>query len=330
MKLGGLGIPVAHRSAPVMAAQLWTRVAAERAGALSSTLAAGFRAGASCVPGARPEKVDPERFAEDCAKELAARVPAGAERRLFERRRELNRSRGGTSVFDGLPWEPARCLTDAEWDIAWRLAFGGLTDEQRARIDTPDEGFSWRGHVAEFALRRAVEEEVPVPLRAWAQPGPDFLPPDHAERCAAARESVDAWRRADVAFEFEDGRTITVDVRTANGLSRSALRARSAAAHLANLEAAKRKRYAGYYADFRPLVIALSGAVSEDSFSTLKAITRTAASVDGRRLGWEADRWATAILRRVQVAVVRVVAAAVFRAPWGVRAAEGDGLVDDR
>ena len=121
-------------------------------------------------------------------------------------------------------------------------------------------------------------------VRAWTQPGPDRLPPDHAARCAAAGESIDSWRRADIAFEFDDRRTITVDVRTTNALSRSALRVGSAATHLASLEAQKRRRYAGYYADFRPLVIALTGAVTEESFSTLKAITRAAATADGRRL----------------------------------------------
>jgi len=320
MRAGGLGVQVARRSAPVMAAQIWTRQAAEACGALPAALAEGYRP-PDGVPGARPERVNPEAIAERCCAELAARTPAH-ERRLADRRRELNRMRGGTWVFDGVPWDKARHLADIEWDVAWRLAFGGLTDAQRARIDAPEEGFAWRGHVAERALHRAVEDVVPVRLRAWTQPGPDRLPPDHAARCAAAGESIDSWRRADIAFEFDDRRTVTVDVRTTNAVWLSALRVGSAATHLASLEAQKRRRYAGYYADFRPLVIALTGAVTEDSFSTLKAITRAAATADGRRLSWEADRWAVLVLRRLQVAVVGAVTSAVVRAPWAVRVAE--------
>ncbi len=320
MRAGGLGIQVARRGAPVMAAQIWTQRAAEACGALPSALAEGYRP-PDGVPGARPERVDPEALAERCCAELAARTPAH-ERRLADRRRELNRMRGGTWVFDGVPWDKARHLSDIEWDVAWRLAFGGLTDAQRARIDAPEEGFTWRGHVAERALQRAVEDVVPVRLWTWRQPGPDRLPPDHAARCAAAGESIDSWRRADIAFEFDDRHTVTVDVRTTNALSTSALRVGSAATHLTSQEARKRTRYAGYYANFRPLVIALSGAVTEESFSTLKAITRAAAAADGRRLGWEADRWAVLVLRRLQVAVVGAVASGLVRAPWAVRVAD--------
>ena len=70
-------------------------------------------------------------FAEASASNLAERVPALG-RRVFDRRRELNRMRGGMWVFDGVPWDRGRHLADAEWDIAWRLAFGGLTDEQQS------------------------------------------------------------------------------------------------------------------------------------------------------------------------------------------------------
>jgi hypothetical protein len=230
--------------------------------------------------------------------------------------------RGGTWVFDGVPWDTDRHLADAEWDIAWRLAFGGLTDRQRARIDAPDDGFAWRGRVAEWALKRAVEETMPATLKVWEQPGPDHLPPDHLARCTAAGVAPDAWRRADLAFEYFDGRTITVDVRTANCLASSALRCSSAAGHLKAIEDTKRRRYAGYYTEFRPLAIALTGAVTEDSFSTVKEIARAAARVDRPRLDWEPARWAVLVLRRLQVAVMRTVTRGVTRAPWGVR--EGD------
>ena len=66
----------------------------------------------------------------------------------------------------------------------------------------------------------------------------------------------------------------------------------------------------------------MTGAVTEDSFSTIKRIAKAAADAYGPRLDWEPYRWAVLILRRVQVAVVRTVTAALVRAPWGERGAE--------
>ena len=226
-------------------------------------------------------------------------------------------------VFDGVPWDEDCCLSDSEWAVARRLAFGGVTEPQRLRIDQPEEGFAWRGRAAEWALKRAVEEEVPAPVRVWEQPGPDHFPTDHVARCLAAHESPDAWRRADLAFELLNGRTVTVDVRTVNCLSRSGVAGHaSAAAHMTSIEGLKRRRYAGYYDDFHAFVISLTGAVTEDSFGTIKRITRAAASAYGRRLDWEAYRWAVLILRRMQVAVVRTVTTALTRVPFGVGRAE--------
>jgi hypothetical protein len=233
--------------------------------------------------------------------------------------------RGGVWAFDGVPWDADRHLSDAEWDVAWRLAFGGITAAQRARMDRPADGFAWRGRMAEWALRRAVEEEVPCPVRIWEQPGPDHLPPDHAARCAAARVSVDSWRHADLAFEFTDGRSITVDVCTANCLAQSAMHRSSAHQHLGHIERVKRQRYAGYYDAFRPLAIALTGAVTEESFSTVKAIAKGAARAGGRWLVWEPDRWAVLVLRRLQIGVLRSVTSSLTRAPWGVRATASAG-----
>ena len=164
---------------------------------------------------------------------------------------------------------------------------------------------------------------MPAPVRVWEQPGPDHLPTDHVARCLAARDPPDAWRRADLAFELLNGRTVTVDVRTVNCLSRSGVAGHaSAAVHMASIEGLKRRRYAGYYDDFHAFVISLTGAVTEDSFSTIKRITRAAASAYGPRLDWEPYRWAVLILRRMQVAVVRTVAAGLTRVPFGVGRAE--------
>jgi len=192
MRLGGLGLVYAGRTAPVMAAGLWSLEAARKTGAHVGALAAAYQSPTdSGVPGARPEKVSLEAFAAASATALAERV-AGPDRRSFARRRELNSMRGGVWAFDGVPWDGDRCLSDSEWDVAWRLAFGGVTEPQRLRIDQPEEGFAWRGRAAEWALKRAVEEEVPAPVRVWEQPGPDHLPTDHVARCLAAHEWPDA------------------------------------------------------------------------------------------------------------------------------------------
>ena len=64
-----------------------------------------------------------------------------------------------------------------------------------------------------------------------------------------------------------------MEVRTVNGLSRSGVSGHaSAAAHLASIEGGKRRRYAGYYDDFRAFAIHLNGAVTEDSFVTIRKI----------------------------------------------------------
>ena len=96
----------------------------------------------------------------------------------------------------------------------------------------------------------------------------------------------------------------------------------SAAAHFASIEGLKRRRYAGYYDDFRPFVICLTGAVTEEAFGAIKKIAKAAADAYGPRLDWEPYRWAVLILRRVQVAVVRTMTAALVRTPFGVRRAE--------
>jgi hypothetical protein len=167
MDQGGLGIALARASAPVMAARLWTEADARRTGARGPLLREAFRTPLdSGIPGARPAAISTEAFAKAQAVALAAHI-AAADRRLFTRRRDLNCMRGGTWVFDGVPWARERHLADVEWDVAWRLAFGGLTQQQRARIDAPEEGFAWRGRVAELALKRAVEDEVPPVLHTW-------------------------------------------------------------------------------------------------------------------------------------------------------------------
>lgn len=48
------------------------------------------------------------------------------------------------SSLGGL-WQGRGEVDDAEFDVAWRLAFGGVTADMSARIDDPKDGFMWRG-----------------------------------------------------------------------------------------------------------------------------------------------------------------------------------------
>jgi len=195
----------------------------------------------------------------------------------------------------------------------WRLAFGGMSADMRHRLDQPADGFSYRGRRMEFAVMEAVRECVPAGIVvASSQPAPERIPPDHAARCARDRTTPDGWKRADIAFAFVTGKTITLDVRTTNMQCASA---GLAASHLRGLEGGKTAKYADYDRDFHPFVIDLSGAVSERSFGALKHITAEAAKAAGPRHPWERSDWAVRIQRRIAVAMVRTTAWLATRAP---------------
>ena len=214
-----------------------------------------------------------------------------------------------------MPWVPELTVDHAEWDVMWRLAFGGLSAEMRHRLDHPADGFTWRGRRMEYAVMEAVRECVPPgAVAVSSQPAPERIPPDHAMRCAHDGTSPDGWKRADVALTFVTGRTITLDVRTTDTQSASAL-ATTAGSHLRTLEGAKIAKYAAYYRDFRPFVIDLGGAVSEHSFGALKSITKEAAKAAGPTLHWEPFDWAVRIQRRVAVAMVKATAWIATRVP---------------
>ena len=86
--------------------------------------------------------------------------------------------------------------------------------------------------------------------------------------------------RADVVITPATGKRFVFDVRTVNALCASALSGYgSAATHLASIEREKRKKYAAYYANFKPVVMTLTGAVSDATHQALCAVIRNAASV---------------------------------------------------
>jgi hypothetical protein len=238
---------------------------------------------------------------------------AGHAAREASHRRDRNRLRAALWAFAAVPWVPELTLDAVEWDVVWRLTFGGITPDMRERLDHPADGFAFRGRRMEFAVMDAVEDCLPAGVvKVWSQPAPERIPLDHAERCARVGASPDGWKRADVAIEFVTGKTVVLDVRTTNTLSASA---GAPAAHLRALENSKTAKYADYYRDFRPFVVDLGGAVSETSFGALKSIAKLASEAARPRLHWEAFDWAVRMQRRIAVAMVRCAAWIATRVP---------------
>jgi hypothetical protein len=240
----------------------------------------------------------------------------------WDRRREQNCLRAGMWAFSAVPWEHDLTLTHAEWDVAWRLAFGGMTREVRARIDAPIGGFAGRGRKMEYAVMEAMRECLPAGVvRTWAQPAPEFVPPDHAGRCAREGRTPDGWRRADIAADCTTNKVVTLDVRTVHLQAASAITGHaSAAAHIVTLEREKKRKYTAYYSHFRPFVISVSGAVPETSYGVLKEVAKEASKASGPRLGWEKFGWAVNMMKRIAVAAVRAVA-------WDATRVAGPGEV---
>jgi len=230
------------------------------------------------------------------------------ERIAWSRRREQNTLRAGMWAFNSVPWEPDRSLTHCEWDILWRMAFGGLRAETQCRIDQPPRGFAWRGSRVERAVAEAIKEAMPAgTVRTWSQPSPEHYPPDHAARCAAARVTEDGWKRADIAVEVITGEVVTLDVRTVH-LQRLSARRSTVDAQVRVIENEKNAKYAAYYTRFRPLVVSLTGAVPETAWGAIKEIARYASRAARPRLEWEKYRWVVDVVQRVAMATVKAVA----------------------
>ena len=255
------------------------------------------------------------------AEALAEGAPAAEARDLAWRRsrNHCDELRAALWAFGAVPWVEELTVDHLEWDVLWRLTFGGMTAEMRHRLDHPDDGFAWRGRRMEYAVAEAIRECVPPGIVAISsQPAPERIPPDHVARCQRDGTSPDGWKRADIALAFVTGKTFTLDVRTTNTHSASARTAASPAAHLRAQERAKSAKYTDYYRNFLPFVIDLSGAVTEHSYGALKAITREAAKAAGPRLHWEKFDWAVRVQRRIAVAMVRTTAWLATRAPMPI------------
>ena len=55
-----------------------------------------------------------------------------------------------------VPWTQNLSMDNTEFDVAWRLIFGGMTSVMTERIDDPEHGFRWCGERMEWAFARAL------------------------------------------------------------------------------------------------------------------------------------------------------------------------------
>ena len=320
---GGLGIPVlatasAHMAASQQAFQKHRD--AVKAGMRPDRAALAFaRDRTGVLSRGEMVPVGLEVFYDGEEAAIEAAVPQRS-RAAWKRRREQNKLRAGMWAFNSVPWEAAQSLNHAEWDVLWRLVFGGLSEEARASIDQPPRGFVFRGTRVEHAVQDAILDVLPPgAFDFWHQPSPELtIPLDHVARCTAARVTLDGWKRADITAEFAGGAAVTLDVRTVHLQAASALQ-RPVASQISSIENEKTWKYSAYYSRFKPFVISLTGAVSDTAFGAIAEIARHGSRASGPRLKWEQERWAVAIVQRVAIATVKAAAWEATRVPNPVR-----------
>jgi len=306
------GHPVA-REARLRAADQWDHRDATEARALAENIRAAYDRPEGLVVYWLP--IGMPAYYATVADSLTDGLSA-ADARDLTWRQQRNKLRSALWAFSAVPWVQELTLDHLEWDVLWRIAFGGMSAEMRRRLDHPEDGFAWRGRRMEYAVAEAIRDCVPTGVVAISsQPAPERIPQDHAERCRRAHATPDGWKRADVGLAFITGTTFAIDVRTTNTHSASARGAASPDAHLRSNEKAKSAKYADYYRNFLPFVIDLGGAVSDTSYDALKKITKEAAKAAGPRLHWEKFDWAVRVQRRIAVAMVRTTAWLATRVP---------------
>ena len=300
---GGLGIPHVAADAPFKAAEVWPRQDAIAAGGRDALVATAYR----WTPGdvlrrGKWAHVSTCVRSKADAKALHEAAIGGRDKRRLEQ----NAMRGGTRAFETVPWREDLTVDNVEFDVAWRLVFGGMTDDMTDRIDNPSRGFAWRGKRMEWAFAEALHDCLPHgSVVTGEQPAPELNPPGAGD--------LDSGDRADVDVLTRSGRRFVFDVRTVNVQCASAART-AAATHCSAIEAEKRKHYGRLYRSFAPFVITLSGAVSQASAEALAGVMKAVARGDRSVLDWEPARWTEEVLRRLAIEMVKTVAIIATRA----------------
>jgi len=205
---------------------------------------------------------------------------------------------GGTRAFDAVPWREELSIDNVEFDVAWRLVFGGITADMAEFIDHPDHGFAWRGERMEWAFAQALHDCLPpASVVTGEQPAPEIHPPGVV--------AFDTGDRADVDVLTLSGQRHVFDVRTVNVQCCSGLQRHSSAeAHCAAIEAEKRGHYGQRYRRVAPFVVTLSGAVTQASAVALGRVASEVARGDRTVLDWEPARRLDNMLHRIAVDMI--------------------------
>ena len=298
---GGLGIPRAAEEAPLRAAALWPRDRATAAGARPGLTAAAYKE----VPGPLGLRTSKPITPAEHHRQAAARereASTGTERRRLEQ----NAMRCGTRAFEAVPWRPELSIDNTEFDVAWRLAFGGLTPQMVNLIDHPTNGFRWRGERAEWAFAQALHDCLPPgSVVTGEKPAPELEPPGEAALAQGECADVDVLTRS--------GRRFVFDIRTVNVQCASGARTTSEA-QCAAIEREKIRHYGRHYRQFAPFVTTLSGAVTQASAGALMKVVKETQQGDGSVLDWEPSRWCENILHRMAIESIKTVAIIATRA----------------
>ena len=299
-EMGGLGVPIASAQAPIRAAEQWSLRMLRRRARSTCALATSWL---HALPGSRPLRAARSASAHLRRPSWSRLSHLPQARTLIEGNGgPLTSTPGGSVGASGASTHPPGTITSPsptpDWDVQWRLNFGGVTDELRRRVDLPADGHGWRGKIMEHVVADAISTCVPPGvLRTVMQPPTERLPVDHAERCSAEGLDPSAARRADIAVEFRDLRRLVIDVATTNLVSDSAL-SHSVQSHMEGIESTKDRKYKAYYGSFHPLVISLVGGITERGWGVIKRICCVAAQLSRPRLPWEPYEWAVRVLRR--------------------------------
>jgi hypothetical protein len=298
---GGLGVPHAAAEAPLVAAALWPRQRALDAGARPELVAVAYQRTTDEFHRSEWHAVTVDARHKAAAKAIYDALPTGSG--AEKRRLEQNAMRGGTIAFAVVPWRADLALDNFEFDVVWRLVFGGITPEMAKRIDDPANGFAWRGARMEWAFAQALHDCLPPgSVATGQQPAPEVHPPG----------VEDTGDRADVDVLTKIGGRHVFDIRTINVQCQSGVRS-TAEAQCAAAEADKTKHYGMLYRSFAAFIITLSGAVPQASAKALTKVVREAAGSERYYLDWEPARWTEDILHRLAVEMVKTITVIAVR-----------------